>query len=43
MSALAAAKINNLEVYYFEHKDVVEMKELLKTPRLLVLMEEVNF
>ena len=43
MSASAAAKVKNVEVYYFERNDVVNMKELLKTPRLLVLKEEVNF
>lgn len=43
MSASAAAKVKNVEVYYFERKDVVDMKEVLKTPRLLVLKEEVNF
>ena len=34
MSAPAAAKVKNLEVCYFERKDLVDKKKLWKTPRL---------
>jgi len=36
MSASAAAKVKNLEVYYFERKDSVDTKKLLKTPSLML-------
>jgi len=42
MSEPAAAKVKNLEVCYFERKDLVEKKKLLKI-LLLILRKKRNF
>ena len=36
MSASAAAKVKNSEAYYFECKGVMDVKELFKTPGLIL-------
>ena len=36
MSASAATNVKNSEVYYFERKGVMDVKELFKTPGLIL-------